>query len=389
MKCNYLATVLLVLVAAILTIGVILPSRTKQCDNLPAVVDEPPTIGMNETRFPETLVMKHARLSPMNRMLSVPRMNLNNSCIAVFGDSIAMAYDIKDRKKKSYSEKLRIKLNSIGVMTEIIRHARPGYALQDWLLHDMLDVLARTACKSYSAVSTIVVQMGVNDALRLSSVSHFTSWYSLLASRIKFLQPNATVILCGLSLINHETVADGWVAEANVAISEIASAHDFLFVDLFVHQAAALKKGRVLDDEVHPSPLGIDVITDSLFQAMTEPSSVHKQVFLMCGKLFFWSGYTFSPTWPSSDNCRGNQPVSVKAGNGSELHLSGVEQTLFISPPWQNSFSRMPKLGVYSLVINGRAESTFEVTPHTKNIVWKIAAGTTSVSFSLVKEKKY
>ena len=348
----------------------------------------------NSSNRPVSSLIKiqHSRMSPLNRLLEIPNGVLNNSCIAVFGDSISMAYDVRDKKKKNYSDKLKIKLlNTNNIKVDIIKHSRPGLALQDWMMSDMSKTIINTAttCKQRNNITAIIIQLGVNDALRASTVSHFISWYSLLVSQIKqYYNKTTTIVLCGLSMINPST-SDGWIVEANTAISEIAAANNGLYVDLFSYQVEGSKKGKVLDDEVHPSPFGIDLITDSLHAALVNPDNNYCHVLLKCGGPIRWSGFIFSPTWSDSFDCRSTPPISVRVLNGSEIRITGLHQPMKITPPWQNSFMKMPIMGSYSLLIDGTVKSTYEVTPHTKQIIWEIPAGVKSVSTSLIKAKKY
>eukprot|EP01060_Flectonema_neradi_P015104 TRINITY_DN21788_c0_g1_i1.p1 TRINITY_DN21788_c0_g1~~TRINITY_DN21788_c0_g1_i1.p1 ORF type:complete len:467 (+),score=71.06 TRINITY_DN21788_c0_g1_i1:123-1523(+) len=328
----------------------------------------------------------HMRIPPMNRQLDPPpRLQKKYTCMVVVADSIAKS------GKYKYPSHLEKILESSGYSGKIITHARPGQGLTDWLATDLIDVLLKTFFENNC--TAILIQLGLNDGLRGGSVVNAISLQRMFISEVRKSVPKQTaIVVATLPIVSNDMLPDLWMNEANAGISEIAVINRCIVADLYRSMLDAYKASgetnwhKLLADGVHPTPLGVQVISNSFAAAILHGRD-HYSISLFCGERIYWAGYQFMPKW-KPDACRTNNRITVSLGNGSALHLdTSVEMT--ISPSWNSPYARFPQFGKYYIHITSSSgevtNSKFQSPMGGPEIYWSLPAGTKKIEVSFRK----
>ncbi|KAJ9460692.1 hypothetical protein DIPPA_26471 [Diplonema papillatum] len=294
---------------------------------------------------------------PMDRVDPPPaRLPPDFKCIVFFADSIGHG--------GSYIAHTMGVLRAAGYHGDDVKHVRPGIGLSDWLNLNFLEA----ADGSAAGCRGIVVQLGVNDALKNLSPAAFLALYRGVVDRLRAVHgyEKAIALLSVTPCHIFANKTDRWTHEVSVGISEIAYSYRCLFVDA---HWALLKAWRdatpayatmntdaswepVLDDtRCHPTPEGKRKMAIALSGALLRQTWRYSVSFT-CGDEVRWAGFTIAPQWPRNCawHCAANPRVSMTLHNASLLTFN-TSVDLIVYPPWASAFARMPAFAKYHTFI--------------------------------------
>ncbi|KAJ9465829.1 hypothetical protein DIPPA_32526 [Diplonema papillatum] len=326
-----------------------------------------------------------------------PSLSKNYGCLYVVADSISWS---KMRKGiYGYQHFAHAILKEAGYNGSLIVDGRPGIGLVDWVKDGMLSGMKKRI--EAEGCGAVAVQLGINDAFKNLSPEAFLALYrGVVADLRRAVLPGATV----LALVNvmpttyfGEPGTGEWLHAVNVGLAEIAAAHQAVLVDahwavLNAYRAMSFPKSwiGVLDDHVHPTSSTRYVIGRQLAASLLAGAGGCYRVAFTCGEAVHFMGYVIRPSWPKGASpwaCHKNPRVRLCLGNAT-LAFDQLPVELSLTPPFATKYTRMPVVGSYAAVVDGR-ETPFDAPVGGAANWFKIPAGSREFSIRLVRERSF
>ncbi len=210
--------------------------------------------------------------------------------VAYLGDSITCGVGVRDRGANRYSAVATRLLRTKDPNAVEVNLGRSGHALCQQDVDYAKQVLA-------AKPDSVVIQWGVNDQFWGFSVTEFVVRYDALVNQLRKAKPAMPIVVMTLIAdFRWKENFDEWIAQANVAIQEIAVKYNCHVA--YAHKAVGHDKGNYADI-IHPNEKGAALMADSIRSALESETQASA-----CFDLSFdhlaearVQAYVFIPEW--------------------------------------------------------------------------------------------
>jgi acyl-CoA thioesterase-1 len=173
--------------------------------------------------------------------------------IVVLGDSLSAGYGLQPGE--SFPERLQVALDERGVAVKIVGAGVSGDTTSGGL--------ARLGWSVPDGTDGVILELGANDGLRGVPVENVRD---NLAAMIEQLQGrNIAVLLTGMRA--SPSMGSTYASEFDVIYPELAQEYETDFYPFFLDGVAA-DAALNLDDGIHPTAEGIDVIVERILPSV-------------------------------------------------------------------------------------------------------------------------
>lgn len=255
----------------------------------------------------------------------------NVSRVLFLGDSITAGVGVNDRATERYS----------AVTTRLLQERFPG------CIEVNLGQSGRALCEQDADYAeeilrqgpdAVVIQWGVNDHYWGYSIAQFSACYEKLVATLRAAQPGMPIVAATLIAdFRWPENQDRWIAEANVAIQEIAARYDCQVADL--HFALAHDRSFYAD-QIHPNAAGAAKMGETIAAALAAPPPAKPSVRFDRGREIRFLQNVFLPAWPdesptwirvsdiSAQGMRIETPVTLKVRTAPQYSAGAYQITV-------------------------------------------------------------
>jgi lysophospholipase L1-like esterase len=210
--------------------------------------------------------------------------------VAYLGDSITCGVGVRDREANRYSAVATGLLKAKDTNVVEVNLGRSGHALCQQAANYPQQVLN-------AKPDSVVIQWGVNEQFWGFSVAEFTVRYDTLVRELRKAKPAMPIVVMTLIAdFRWEENFDAWIAQANVALQEIAVKYKCHVA--YAHRAVGHDKGNYADI-IHPNEKGAALMAESVRAAFESEAQTS-----VCFDLSFdhvaearVQAYVFIPEW--------------------------------------------------------------------------------------------
>ena len=211
--------------------------------------------------------------------------------IVFVGDSIASGVGVKNRTNRFSTVTCEL-LKEVYPLVQEINLVKPGQGLVQQKSGYSEEVLA-------AHPDAVVIQWGVNDHFWGQSVANFIVQYDVLVHKLRESNRQLHIVVTTLIPDYRWDRSESWIAEANVAIQEIAVKYGCLVA--YTHQAMD-HNTAYYSDAIHPNEQGAlqmaNAIRDAFDRRPQQPNHFALQFDALEEARI--QGYVFQPEWGKS-----------------------------------------------------------------------------------------
>jgi acyl-CoA thioesterase I len=175
--------------------------------------------------------------------------------IFVFGDSLSEGFGLKS--SQAYPALLADKLRIAGLDYQILNASQSGGTTEDGL--------RRLPPHLKRKIDIFILELGINDAIHGVSIEQIQDNLQEIIDRVKRVNPNARLIICGMKLPN--SAADDYVFAFGQIYTDLAVKNKAALVPYLLEGVAGDPKLNQ-PDRFHPNVAGQRVLVENVWHVL-------------------------------------------------------------------------------------------------------------------------
>jgi acyl-CoA thioesterase I len=175
--------------------------------------------------------------------------------ILVFGDSLSEGFGLKP--SQAYPALLTDKLRAAGLDYEILNASQTGGTTEEGLRRLPLRLKRR--------IDIFILELGINDAFRGVPIEEIRGNLQEIIDRVKRLNPDVSVIICGMQLPN--STADDYVFAFGQIYADLAEKNNAALVP-YLLEGIGGDPALNQPDRVHPNAAGQRVVAENVWRVL-------------------------------------------------------------------------------------------------------------------------
>ena len=175
--------------------------------------------------------------------------------ILVFGDSLSDGFMLQ--RSEAYPALLAQKLGAAGLNFQVTNASAAGGTTQGGL--------ERLPAHLKHRIDILVLELGINDALRGLPVDQIENNLQRIIDKVKARNPNVRVLIAGMQLPNY--AADDYVSAFGKMFAELAAKNGAALVP-YLLEGVAGDPLLNLADGIHPNAAGQKILAENVWRVL-------------------------------------------------------------------------------------------------------------------------
>jgi len=175
--------------------------------------------------------------------------------ILVFGDSLSDGFMLQ--RSEAYPALLAQKLDAAGLNFQVTNASAAGGTTQGGL--------ERLPAHLKHRIDILVLELGINDALRGLPVDQIENNLQRIIDKVKARNPNVRVLIAGMQLPNY--AADDYVSAFGKMFAELAAKNGAALVP-YLLEGVAGDPLLNLADGIHPNAAGQKILAENVWRVL-------------------------------------------------------------------------------------------------------------------------
>ena len=175
--------------------------------------------------------------------------------ILVFGDSLSDGFMLP--RSEAYPALLSTKLRAAGLNFQVTNASASGGTSEGGL--------ERLPPHLKHRIDILVLELGINDALRGLPVDQIENNLQKVIDQVKTRNPNVRVVIAGMQLLNY--MADDYVSAFGKMFPDLATKNNAALVP-YLLQGVAGDRSLNLSDGIHPNAAGQKILAENVWRVL-------------------------------------------------------------------------------------------------------------------------